>query len=244
MWNQQNSRPLVIGHRGAAGHRPENTLSSIEYALSLGVDAVEVDIHFADGRLVVIHDETLERTTNGRGPVAERRIDELRSLDAGGGAQIPLLEEVLDLVRGRAGLVIELKARAAAKLLSAVITREIVEKRWERDRLLVISFDQPALVQLKTSLPWLQIAPLVYGVPHDLTSCATHIGACAYNGHFKSMSEELLNDARMRALRVIVYTPNQIEDLEKMIALGVDGLTTDFPDRALACLQTAAPINY
>ena len=234
MWNQQYDRPLVIGHRGAAGHAPENTLPSIERALELGVDAVEIDIHLVGEKLLVIHDDTVDRTTNGHGALADLRLDAIRSLDAGSGAQIPLLEEVLDLVQGRAGLVIEIKARAAVPHLASLLDRG------ETEAPLVISFDQPALVQFKAVRPRVQIAPLLYGVPHDLTACAERIDALAYNGHFKSMSQELVDDGRARGRKLFAFTPNKHEDIKRMMMLGVDAVTTDFPDRAFACIEAAA----
>src|SRR6476646_6451219 len=91
---------LIIGHRGAAGLEPENTLRSFTRALRIGVDAIELDVYCVDGKLVVIHDDTLERTTNGRGDVMAMSYDALRRLDAGSGERIPTLDEVLDLVAG------------------------------------------------------------------------------------------------------------------------------------------------
>ena len=234
MWNQHFHRPLVIGHRGAAGHAPENTLPSIERALELGADAVEIDIHLVGEKLLVIHDDSVDRTTNGHGGLTELRLDAIRSLDAGGGAQIPFLEEVLELVRGRARLVIEIKARAAVPYLAELLRRSEIETP------LVISFDQPALVQCKALLPELPIAPLLYGVPHDLTFCAEQIGAVAYNGHFKSMSQELVDDGHARGRKLFAFTPNKPEDIKRMLLLGVDAVTTDFPDRAVASIEAAA----
>src|SRR4030042_4999738 len=100
----------IMGHRGASFYEPENTLRSFRRALQMGVAAVELDVHRTrDGRLAVIHDATLERTTNGRGRVRDFTLAELQQLDAGQGERIPSLEEALDLVRGRALLLVELK---------------------------------------------------------------------------------------------------------------------------------------
>jgi len=102
--------PYVVGHRGAAGVQPENTIGGFEYAIQLGCEYVETDVHLsADGHLVIIHDDTVDRTTNGSGRVGEMTLAQLRALDAGQGRQIPLLQEVLDVVRGRAILLCELK---------------------------------------------------------------------------------------------------------------------------------------
>ncbi len=100
---------FCFGHRGARGHEPENTLRSVRQALELGANGIEVDVHPADGRLVVIHDDTLNRTTNGAGLVAEKTFSYLRSLDAGQGERIPTLEEVFDVVNRRAVINVELK---------------------------------------------------------------------------------------------------------------------------------------
>lgn len=105
---------ICFGHRGACGHEPENTLRSVRRALELGADGIEVDVHLADGRLVVIHDDTLNRTTNGTGPVAEKSFACLRSLNAGQGERIPTLEEVFDTVNRRAIVNIELKGLGTA----------------------------------------------------------------------------------------------------------------------------------
>ena len=102
-----NTRPMLcFGHRGARGHEPENTLRSVRRALELGADGIEVDVHFTAGELLVIHDETLERTTDGKGRVAAQTFAYLRSLDAGQGERIPTLAEVCELetrYRGRCG---------------------------------------------------------------------------------------------------------------------------------------------
>jgi len=109
-----NQRLFCFGHRGARGHEPENTLRSVRKALELGADGIEVDVYFVDGRLMVIHDDTLNRTTNGKGPVAGRTFAELRALDAGKGERIPTLAEVFDAVNHRAVINMELKGPGTA----------------------------------------------------------------------------------------------------------------------------------
>ena len=109
-----NNQFLCFGHRGAMGHVPENTLKSIQRALDIGVDYIEIDVYLVEDKLIVIHDDRLERTTDGEGYVVDKKLDYLRSLDAGEGQKIPLLEEVLDLINGRTGLNIELKGENTA----------------------------------------------------------------------------------------------------------------------------------
>src|SRR5436309_1394238 len=98
---------LCIGHRGARGHEPENTVRSVRRAMELGANGIEVDVYFVDGELIVIHDDTLDRTTNGHGPVVEQSLDFIRSLDAGKGEKIPTLREIFDAVDRRAFINVE-----------------------------------------------------------------------------------------------------------------------------------------
>ena len=112
---------LIIGHRGACGLEPENTLRSVQRAMDLGVDMVEIDIYEHEGRLIVMHDETLDRTTNGVGKYSDYSLDHLRKLDAGKGERIPYLEEVIELTRDKVGLNIEIKGRGVVPLLDQTI---------------------------------------------------------------------------------------------------------------------------
>ena len=135
---------LVIGHRGASGYEPENTLRSFEKALELGCSWIELDVHVVGDQLVVIHDDDLSRTTDGFGLVSTSSFNYLRSLNAGKGEQVPTLQEVLDLVGQRCRVNIELKGRGTAKLLSTLLRK----RSSKRDQFLVSSFDHTELVQM------------------------------------------------------------------------------------------------
>ncbi len=152
-----------IGHRGAKGLEPENTLRSIRRALDLGVDGVEIDVYFVDGQLVVIHDDTLERTTNGRGRVEEQSFDYLRSLDAGKGEKIPTLCEVFETVNRRAFINIELKGRNTAMPVFELIEEYCDSKGWKKEDFLVSSFDHRELGKLKSR--GIRLGPL-FSEPH------------------------------------------------------------------------------
>ena len=130
---------LCIGHRGAMGHAPENTLASIRKALELGVPCMEVDVYYVDGHLVVFHDDRLERLTNGSGYVWEQSFDYLRSLDAGDGQQIPTLEEVCEVIGSQACLNIELKGPDTAVPVAALLSKLIADG-WDKEKFLVSSF--------------------------------------------------------------------------------------------------------
>ena len=151
-------RFLCIGHRGARGHAPENTLLSIDTGIRLGADMIEFDVQRCDNELVVIHDPRLERTTNGVGRVEECRFDYLRSLDAGQGQQIPTLQEVLDLVEARVPLNIEIKSAGGTATRVAAALREAIADGWNPSQFLVSSFHLPELYEFKQAAPEIPIA--------------------------------------------------------------------------------------
>ncbi len=127
----------IIGHRGACGYEPENTISSFKKALELGVDAIELDVYvLGRGELVVIHDDKVDRTTNGKGYVLDYSFEELRKLDAGNGQTIPTLEEVLDLVNMKTSVNIELKGTGTAKAVASTIYNYLA-KGWSEEQLMV-----------------------------------------------------------------------------------------------------------
>jgi glycerophosphoryl diester phosphodiesterase len=221
---------LTIGHRGAAGHEPENTLRSIRKALEFGADAVEFDVHCLDGRLVVFHDATLDRTTNGRGTLASMSFARLRELDAGKGERIPTLEEICDTVDRRAKLHIELKGRGTAMPTGETIDRYVREHGWRYDDFLVSSFYHDELAQLAgRSIP---LGILFSKSPARFASLAEKLGA--YSIHCKAdyVTPALLDQAHRAGLKVFVYTVNDAGAIARLRDLGADGVFTDFPERA------------
>lgn len=221
---------LTIGHRGAAGHEPENTLRSIRKALELGAGAVEFDVHCLDGHLVVFHDATLERTTNGRGSLARTPFARLRELDAGKGERIPTLEEICDTVDRRAKLHIELKGRGTAGPTGEIIDRYVREHGWRYDDFLVSSFHHDELAQLAgRSIP---LGILFSKSPAHFAPLAEKLGA--YSIHCKAdyATPALLDRAHGAGLKVFVYTVNDPAAITLLRDLGVDGVFTDFPERA------------
>lgn len=225
-------RVLRIGHRGAMGYEPENTLRSFRKALELGCDMVELDTHVCKtGELVVIHDPTLERTTNGRGPVRERTLDELRSLDAGKGEKIPLLEEVLDLVQGKAAVNIELKGSATARPLARLIDRLWQEGNWSWEAFLVSSFDYEELSAFRKLDPETPVGILFDKKPPRLFEFAGSIQARSLHPRYRIVTSELVSAAHGQGIRVYVWTVDEPEDIEKMKRLNVDGIFSNFPDR-------------
>jgi glycerophosphoryl diester phosphodiesterase len=225
----------IIGHRGAAAHAPENTLASFALALSQGADAVECDIHAVGGRLIVLHDHTLERTTNGTGPLGDWEFDALRTLDAGGGQPIPTLDEVLDLCSGKATVHIELKgaqtAEPTARLLAERKTAGIV------DDVVVSSFDHAQLTDLLRADPAIRTAALNgEPLPADAAG-AQALGTFAIHPNRKGLTEAFVVDAHRRGLVVNVWTVNDPEVARRLHGWGVDGLITDDPAGIIAALR-------
>ena len=135
----------IIGHRGASGYAPENTLKAFELALSQGCEWLELDVHLLDGKLIVIHDEQLDRTTSGQGLVSDHSLDAIRRLDAGDSEKIPYLDEVIEMVDGQASINIELKGPGTAQPTSALLDAWCLEHRADPNKFLLSSFNHREL---------------------------------------------------------------------------------------------------
>lgn len=225
---------LCIGHRGARGHAPENTLLSIETGIRLGADMIEFDVQVCQDELVVIHDPRLERTTNGAGRVDHVQLDYLRSLDAGSGQRIPTLREVLALVGGRVPLNVEIKSAGGTGARIAAALREAMSGVWSPHKFLVSSFHLPELYEFKQAAPEIPIAALVCGIPLNWAACATELGAEALNISEEFVDRRLIHDAHSRGLKVYAYTVNHPQDMALLRTQGIDGVFSDYPDRVLA----------
>lgn len=223
---------LCIGHRGAMGHEPENTLRSIRKAIALGARYVEVDVYWVDGHLVVFHDDQLERTTNGSGALQQQTYAYLRSLDAGRGERIPTLEEVCKLVYGNAGLNIELKGRDTAAPVAELIPK-LIEGGWRRDSLLVSSFNYQELFDMRCLNTDIQLGVVSELAKLSELDFAQSIGALSVNPSLDSVNPRFVADAHDRGLKVYAYTVNEPVDLARMVDLAIDGVFTNYPERVL-----------
>lgn len=223
---------LCIGHRGAMGHAPENTLASVREALALGATCIEVDVYAVDGKLVVFHDDRLERTTNGNGYLCDKSFDYLRSLDAGSGEQIPTLDEVCDLIDRRAGLNIELKGPDTAAPVAVFISR-LVSKDWPLPSILVSSFNHRQLAELRWLNPDIRLGALTASLPVDNARFAESLEAFSVHPSLEFIDRAFVSDAHARGLKVYVYTVNHPDDITKMRDFGVDGVFTNYPERVL-----------
>ncbi len=224
----------VIGHRGARGHAPENTLLSIDTAIGLGAQWVEFDVQHHAGELWLMHDLRLDRTTNGHGLLTDCDAETLRNLDAGDGEPIPTLRDALDLIEQRVGVNIELKSWNGCAAAVATCLRDYLAEGWPTSKLMVSSFHLPELWEFKQLLPEVPLGVLYCGVPLDWAGIAVELGARALNISAEFVDSKLIADAHARGLKLNVYTVNDPDDLKLMRELGVDGVFTDFPDRALS----------
>ncbi len=223
---------LRIGHRGAMGHAPENTLVSFQKALELKVDMIELDVQLCKtGELVVIHDLTVDRTTNGIGYVSELTLEELKHLDAGEGQSIPLLVEVLDVIDRKAKVNIELKGKGTAEKVGQLIYEYIKNNGWSQDDFIVSSFDHQELKLFKQGYPKIPVGLLIYHLPYDLAQPAEDFKAQYLNASLAFYSKELVVDAHERGIQVLIYTVNEEKDIERCRKDGVDGVFSNYPDR-------------
>ena len=224
--------PLLIGHRGARGLAPENTLLALDAGIAAGCPWLEFDVQrHPSGQLFLLHDLTLERTTNGRGLAADCDWNALRALDAGGQQHLPTLDEALDLIDQRARINIELKTWDGTAAAVAECLKARLAEGWPAEAFMVSSFHLPELYEFKQLLPQVPIGVLLCGVPLDWAACATELQAVALNQSAEFVDVRLVVDAKARGLMVNVYTVNEVEEYRRLAALGVDAVFTDFPDR-------------
>jgi glycerophosphoryl diester phosphodiesterase len=223
-----------FSHRGAAGHGPENTLLSIRCGVDLGADWIEVDVHAVAGRLAVINDERLEKSTNGCGFVKTKPWEYLRSLDAGKGQRIPSLCEVIDCVGHRAGLVVEIRNHDAISSVVGEIHDAVFHKGWTYRQFIVSSMNYLELQLMQCYDPHIRIAMIMGGIPAEYVKFAEQMGAYYLFANTSSVSPGLVDDAHVRGLKIILQGVNTEEDYLLAEAMGVDGVISDFPDRILS----------
>lgn len=216
----------IMGHRGAPAYEPENTLRAIRRALDMGVAAVEVDVQLTkDGELAVIHDDTVDRTTNGTGFVRDFTLASLKRLDAGKGEAIPSLAEVVQEVAGRAHLVVELKhPEAAPVILRFFQDREIFGQTH------VISFWHPVVKALKETEPRLRTGVLLVGCPADPVGLARAALAEALVLHYAYVTPGLVAAAHAADLLVYIWNIDDVDTLKPYLAMNLDGIGSNRPD--------------
>jgi glycerophosphoryl diester phosphodiesterase len=223
---------LKIGHRGAKGNEPENTLISFEKAIEMDADGIELDVHLSlDGHLVVIHDETIDRTTNGKGIVNQLTLAELKSVRINEKYEISTLEEVLDLVNQRCFVNIELKNQDTAEKVVQLIEHYISDRKWNNNDFIVSSFDWNALQQVRFLNDDIRIGVLTETDMDLAISFARFMKAEALHPDFKLLTNEYVSTIKEKGILVFPWTVNEIDDIQKIKDFGVDGIITDYLDR-------------
>jgi glycerophosphoryl diester phosphodiesterase len=238
--NQERGRVWVVGHRGAMGYCPENTFASFERGLALGADWIELDVHLTrDGALAVIHDETLDRTTNGHGLVGEHTLAELKQLDAGSwfdprfaGERIPTLDEVLEWARVR-NTVVDIEIKNGPVLYAGI--EEAVVRSLDRhgmaEQVIVISFDHRAVQRVRQIDPRVVTGVLYACRPADGgLGLAKQVRAEALLPHYAYVTAEDVRGAHDAGLAVAPWTSSDPGVLRRLIAAGVDAIGTNHLD--------------
>jgi glycerophosphoryl diester phosphodiesterase len=229
----------VIGHRGAAALAPENTWAGFDLALGLGVDAIETDVRATrDGVLVLLHDERLDRTTDGTGPVQETDWAALQCLDAGAwfdaryaGERIPALEATLARYGQRTHLVIEIKQEGVeAAVLAMVRAAGLL------DRVTFTSFAFPIAAWLKSTCPEARAGHLSPDVGPEAVERAIEVGLDQFCPPAGSVTRTLVSEWQARGLEVRAWGVRNVELMHRAIRARVDGMTVDFPDLLLEAL--------
>ena len=243
--------PLVIAHRGDPAHRPENTLASFESALAVGADLVELDIQRTrDGRVVVIHDGTLDRTTDGRGQVGERTLAEVKAVSAGyterfgsryASERVPTLAEALDLLRGRTRVMIEMKkesvmAEDSDDGIEALAVSEVRRAGIAKD-VALISFERRALLRCQARAPEIRRGHLFYRAePEDVVAGAREIGSDLVMPEKGMLSEALRDRAREAGLKVATWVVDDPEELRDLARFDLYGVGSNCPGLLLDAL--------
>lgn len=244
----------VIGHRGAAGVAPENTVVSIERAIRGGAQAIEIDVHVsADGRLVTIHDDTVDRTTNGTGPVEGMTIEEIRRLDAGhhftpdrgrsfpyrgAGVRVPTLDEAVAAAAGLP-MIVEIKSRAAGVALGGWLRARRAQSG-DADRFIIAGFEREIVARAADAAAWrsatrADLIPFVLlgklGIGGPLPPHVDAIMVPIRKGPLRIVTRGFVRRAHERGVGIFVWTVNRPSVMRELFDIGVDGLISDVPAR-------------
>lgn len=225
-------KTLNIGHRGAKGHLAENTLESFGKALEMGVHGIELDVHLsADGEIIVIHDETVDRTTDGNGQVRELTLAQLKALRIDYLYQIPTLAEVFDFVDRKCLINVELKVGETTQPVVDLIEKYVLEKGWQYADFLISSFDWVALERVRALHAGIPLGVLTNTDLDLAINFAKFIKAETIHPYFHLLTAENTLQMQQQNLKVFSWTINEFEDLQKIKSFNINGIITDFPDR-------------
>lgn len=236
----------VIAHRGASSYAPENTLAAFDLAMEMGVTHLELDVHTtSDGHVVVIHDETLDRTTNGAGAVASHPLAVLAELDAGGwfhgrfaGERIPTFGDVLGRYKGRAHLHTEIKGRSEGLTRRTV---DLIRRHGMANQVTITSFQRTRLEEARAYAPELPTGWLVAEATDAVIAQARALGLNQLCPNASSMTPEMVRRIHGEGLGVRAWGVATEELMRQVVSAGADGMTVNFPDKLIAHLKRSAP---
>ena len=242
----QLPHPAVYGHRGASSYAPENTMSAFRLAKQQGADGIEFDVKLsADGQVVIIHDPTVNRTTNGKGLVKNLSLSEIKQLDAGSsfssqfaGEPIPTLAELFDEMRHSLYMNVEMTNYTTQSDLLPEKVAELVRKYDMYDSIVFSSFSKKTITRIHALLPEIPVAMLANeGLPGAINRSSIGLKAApdALHPHFSDVTPAMIEKQKQYHRKVNVWTVNQEADIRRMIVLGVDGIITNDPILALQC---------
>ena len=234
---------MVIAHRGASSYAPENTLAAFDLALRMGVRHIELDVDFtSDGHLVVIHDDTVDRTTNGSGPVTSHTLAALRGFDAGSwfdarfaGERIPTFDEVLARYKGRAHIHTEIKGRAPSL---SQRTADLIRKHGMEGQVTITSFQSARLEEMRAHAPELPRGWLVREVTDALIAQAHAMGVTQLCPRANAVTPELVRRFHAEGFVARAWSVTTEKLMQQVVQAGADGMTVNFPDKLLTYLKS------
>lgn len=223
---------LKIAHRGAKAYEPENTLKAFQKALDLNADGIELDVHLsADANIIVIHDETIDKMTNGKGFVNTLSLSELKRFLIDGQYEIPTLKEVFDLVNKKCLINIELKNADTLTKVVSLIDEYVSDKNWSYEHFIVSSFDWNALQEVHNLDSKIPIGVLAETNLDLAVAFAETIKAKAIHPYYHLLNEENTKTIQEKGFLVLPWTVNIEEDIQKIKSYNVNGIISDFPDK-------------
>ncbi|HOM67922.1 MAG: putative glycerophosphoryl diester phosphodiesterase 1 [Chloroflexi bacterium ADurb.Bin120] len=233
------NKPKIIAHRGASGHAPENTMAAFRLAMEQHADGIELDVMLSkDGHVVVIHDATVNRTTNGTGRVSALTLAELQTLDAGNGEHIPTLEEVLETFGDQWVINVELKNHIAPFDRLPVVVAEMVKRMGLTDSVVLSSFMPLKFARIRRHCPNVKLGLLT--LPRHAKSKLWRLFQYdALHPYFEDIDADLVAAEKAHNRQISTYTVDDPDDIRRLAALGVDSIITNLPLEARAALETA-----
>lgn len=233
------TQTLILAHRGASGYAPENTIAAFKKAISLGADGIETDVQLSkDNEIVLIHDESVDRTTDGRGYIKDLTLKEIKKLDAGRwfndkfiGQRVPILEELLSLAKDKDILLnIELKNNVISYKNIEEKVVNLINRYNLKDRVIISSFNHTSLLKIKHIDSDIRTGMLYMSRLSNPIAHAKAINADALHPSYKRLSRRLIDAATQNKLMINTFTVNRKEHIKKLKEVGVTSIITDYPD--------------